>query len=303
MARVWPGEQCCARAELGGVLHTAGSLHLLGQNRIAASIVTEHADVARKVVLLLRTAADLPAEVVVEEHEQLRRGRVYQIRVAPGARVRRLLDELGILSYAGEILSDIPPGLVQKQCCRAAFLRGAYLLRGSVCDPRGSYHLEIVTASEGFGQGLCYLLNLAHFKAHLAERKGKQVVYLKDADDIAGFLSTIGANAARLELEEVRVIKEVRGGVNRLVNAETANVGKSVTAAVEQVQLIEALRARDVLYRLPGAVRQMALARLAHPEATLAELGESLPTPISKSAVNDRLRRLRRYAESYLRED
>ncbi len=304
LARVRPDKQCCARAELGGILRAGGSLHLLGQGRVAVSVETEHADVARKIVILFRRVAGLPAEVMVEEHERLRRQRVYRVQIAPGPRARLLLGELGILGPGGEIGCDIPANLVRGECCRAAFLRGAYLMRGSVCDPRGSsYHLEIVAGSEDLGQGLCYLLNLLHLKAHLAARKDKYVVYLKDADDIGNFLNLIRAHAALLELEEVRVVKEVRGGVNRLVNAETANVDKSVTAALDQIRLIEALEARIGLDRLPRALRQIARARLAHPEASLAELGQMLPRPASKSAVNHRLRRLRRYAEEVLADE
>ncbi|MGE5550293.1 MAG: DNA-binding protein WhiA [Bacteroidota bacterium] len=298
LARVWPGEACCAKAELAGILRAGGSLHLLGQNQLALSVRTEHADVARKIVQLLRAATGQPAEVLVEEGGPLRRQRSYHVQLAPGPKVKRLLNELGILNGDGEISRQIPAPLVRKHCCQASFLRGAYLIRGSVCDPRGpSYHLEIVAVNEEFGLGLCYLLNLARLKAHLVERKGRHVVYLKDGDDIAGLLSLIGAQNARLELEEVRVVKEVRGGVNRLVNAETANLGKSVAAAVEQVHLIETLRDRGVLADLPDSLRELALARLANPEATLSELGASLAKPASKSAVNHRLRRLRQYAE------
>ena len=304
LARVRPENQCCARAELGGILRAGGSLHLLGQGRISVSVETEHADVARKVMILLRRVAGLPARVTVEDHEQLRRRRIYRVQIAPGPEARRLLGELGILSPGGEIGSDIPAHLAHGECCRAAFLRGAYLMGGSVCDPRGpSYHLEIVAVNEELGQGLCYLLNLLRLKAHLAIRKGKYVVYLKDADDIGRFLNLTRAHAALLDLEEVRVVKEVRGGVNRLVNAETANVDKSVTAALDQIRLIEALQTKIGLDRLPVALRQIARVRLANPEASLAELGQMLPQPVSKSAVNHRLRRLRRYAEEVLAGD
>ena len=285
----------------GGILRAGGSLHLLGQGRVSVSVETEHADIARKVVILLRRVAGLPAKVAVEDHEQFRRRRIYRVQIAPGPEARRLLGELGILSPGGEIGSDIPANLMHGECCRAAFLRGAYLMSGSVCDPRGSsYHLEIVAVNEELGQGLCYLLNLLHLKAHLASRKGKYVVYLKDIDDIGSFLKLTWAHTALLDLEEVRVVKEVRGGVNRLVNAETANVDKSVAAAQDQIRLIEALEAEISLEGLPIALRQIARVRLENPEATLAELGQMLPQPASKSAVNHRLRRLRRYAEEVL---
>lgn len=293
LARVNANDTCCMRAELGGALRAAGSLHLHGQRQVSFSIQTEHADVARKVVRLLRRVAGLPAEVVVEDREQLRKRRVYRVQSAPGTGARKLLAELGILNESGDLGSGVPPELVRRECCRAAFLRGAYLLCGSVCDPHGSsYHLEMVVNTEEFALGLLYLLNLAHFKAHQAARKGKQVVYLKDADRIAGFLRTIGAHAALLAMEEVRVVKEVRGEVNRLVNADTANVNKSVRAALEQIRAIEEIGSSLGLGRLPAPLRQLAAARLEHPEASLAELGHYLPEPASKSAVNHRMRKL-----------
>ncbi len=240
LARINPDHACCTRAELGGIMRAAGSLHLHGLQQISLSIRTEHPDVARKVMLLLRSLAGEHLEVMVEEHGHPRKNRAFHIQMAPGPGVKHLLMELGVLTAGGEIQGDIAAELVRKDCCRASFLRGAYMMRGSVCDPRGaSYHLEIVAQSEEFGLGLCYLLNLARFKAHLAMRKGQHVVYLKDADDIASFLSFIGAHNARLELEEIRVVKEVRGEVNRLVNAETANVDKTVAAALSQVEMIE----------------------------------------------------------------
>lgn len=301
LARLHPREHCCARAELAGILRAGGSLHLLGNRRFAFSAQTEQPDVARKVVMLLRSVAGLPAEVVVEEHAALGRHRSYHVQPSASPETKRLLTELGILDAEGRILGELPSHLLQPQCCRASFLRGAYLMRGSVCDPRGnSYHLEIVANTEDLALGLCYLLNLARLKAHLAERKEKQVVYLKDADDIAGFLSLAGANAGRLAFEEVRVLKEVRGGVNRLVNAETANLDKSAAAAVEQIRLIEALQRKGVLSGLPEPLRAVAEARLANPDVTLAELGRLLVPPVSKSAVNHRLRGLRQYGREIL---
>ncbi|NLG83129.1 MAG: DNA-binding protein WhiA [Firmicutes bacterium] len=302
LARLRPSKVCCARAELGGMLRAGGSLRLGGENRLTVAVETEHPEVARKALLLFRRVAGLPAEVVVEEHGPLRR-RIYQVRLVPGPEARRLLADLEILTPEGGIGVDVPASLVRGDCCRAAFLRGVYLVSGSVCDPRGSgYHLEMVVSNEEFAHGLYYLLRLAKFKVHQARRKGREVVYLKDADDIAAFLGLIGAHTALLELEGIRVVKEVRGGVNRLVNAETANVEKSVAAAVEQIRWIEVIREKIGLERLPKALREMALVRLAHPEASLAELGQLLARPISKSAVNHRLRRLRRLAEEMTEE-
>jgi DNA-binding protein WhiA len=297
LARV-KAEGCCAWAELSGILRSSGSLHLQGMQRVSVSVKTEHADVARKVVTLLRIVAGLPVGVLVEEHEQSPRRRVYHVQTDTGSGVARFLETMGILSHDGEIVAELPGVILAKECCQIAFLRGAYMMHGSVSDPRGqTYHLEIVVGREDFGLGLYYLFNLLHFKAHLAERKGRHVLYLKDADNIARFLTLIKAHAARIEFEEVRVVKELRGGVNRLVNAETANVGKTAAASVEQIHLIQALKDGGVMEKLPFALRQLAAVRLAHPEASLAELGLILPKPISKSAVNHRLRRLRKYVE------
>ena len=301
LAHLRTSQSCCAHAELAGILRVAGSLHLHGLSTLSLTVGTEHADVARKIILLLRQAASIPADVVVEEHKQRQHQRIYMVRLDPGQAVRDLLVELGALGRDGQLLKTLSNSLLHKQCCRTSFLRGAYMMRGSVCDPRGNgYHLEIVVGTSELAQGLRRVLGQVHLKSNCMERKGQHVVYIKDADDIAVFLTTIGAQAARLELEEVRVLKEIRGGVNRLVNAETANVDKTVIAAMEQVAWIEALAAKGAMDRLPDTLRDLARTRLENPEASLRELGQLLPKPASKSAVNHRFRRLKKYVEAIL---
>ncbi|HEY8462497.1 MAG TPA: DNA-binding protein WhiA, partial [Bacillota bacterium] len=186
----------------------------------------------------------------------------------------------------------IRPELVRKVCCRAAFLRGAFLAGGSITDPqKKTYHLEIVTQSEDFANGLVYLMSLFHLKAKLSSRKGQFPVYLKDSEAIGKFLSLIKAHHGLIKLEEVKVIKELRGEVNRLVNCETANLGKSLAAAWKQIEMIREFG----IQRLPENLRSVALVRLEHPEASLRELGEYHSPPLSKSAVNHRLRQIREY--------
>jgi DNA-binding protein WhiA len=198
------------------------------------------------------------------------------------------------------IEEDIPPELVRKVCCRASFLRGAFLAGGSVTDPqKKTYHLELVTQNEGFAGALVYLMNLAQINAKISQRKNQFMVYLKDSETISRFLSVINAHHGLIKMEEVKVIKGLRGEVNRLVNCETANLGKTLSAAWQQVELIENLIHTTGYTALPEILRETAALRLEYPEASLKELGEHHHPPVSKSAVNHRLRQLREYAKKF----
>jgi DNA-binding protein WhiA len=235
---------------------------------------------------------------MVEERGQFNRRR-YRLQLVGARNVRRVLTELNIMSGLN-LESAIPSALVRADCCRAAFLRGAFLARGSITDPqKQNYHLEIVTENEEFAIGLNYLMNLCGFNAGANFRKD-YFIYLKGAENIGEFLRFIGAHHAFLALEEIRVIKGVRNEVNRLVNCETANLEKSVRAALEQVKVIKALEAKKLLAKLPPSLQELAALRLDHPEASLRELGELAIPPLSKSAVNHRMRKLLKIAEIYL---
>lgn len=287
----------CLQAELAAIIHMAGSLHLTGREQLSLSVTTESAAMARRIVKLFKATYQLEGEIQVEQVGKLGKLHRYTIFIPAQPSLSRLLSELGMFSRDNFLENDIKPELVKKRCCQTSFLRGAFLAAGSVTDPnKKTYHLEMVSSNEDFVNGLVYLLNILGIKAKLGQRKDKYVIYLKDSETIAKFLSLINANTGVIKLEEVKVIKGLRGEVNRLVNCETANLEKSLSAAWEQVEMIENLRRSPVWHSLPEKLRITAELRLEHPEASFKELGELHQPPLSKSAVNHRLRLIRERA-------
>lgn len=182
--------------------------------------------------------------------------------------------------------------LVQQTCCRRAYLRGAFLAGGSMSDPNKSYHFEIVCKSIRQAEQLQEIINGFDMDAKIVARKKYQVVYLKEGAQIVDVLNVMEAHVALMNLENVRILKEMRNSVNRKVNCETANISKTVNAAVKQLEDIEYIRQHAGLDSLPDNLKEMALLRLEYPEAPLGELGTYLVPPVGKSGVNHRLRRI-----------
>ncbi len=289
--------QHCLQAELAAIVHMAGSLHLAGREQVSLSVTTESAGMARRIVKLFKATYQLEAEIQAEEVGKLGKLRRYTIIIPAQPRLNGLFSELGMFSRDNLLENDIKPQLVKERCCQTSFLRGAFLAAGSITDPnKKTYHLEMVSHNEDFVNGLVYLLNLLGVKAKIGQRKDKYLLYLKDSEAIVKFLTLINANTGVIKVEEVKVIKGLRGEVNRLVNCETANLEKSLSAAWEQVEIIQNLRKSPVWPSLPENLKITAELRMVHPESSLKELGELHQPPLSKSAVNHRLRLIRELA-------
>lgn len=206
----------------------------------------------------------------------------------------KIVDEHGVFHGLQEPINAV---LLKKSCCKRAYLRGVYLCVGSMSDPKRSYHLEMVCSTEEQAIQICELLTDFDLDAKIINRKNHYVVYMKEGARIVDFLNICEAHVALMEMENERIVKEVRNSVNRRVNCEAANITKTVNAATKQVAEIEYLRDHLGLNNLPANLREMAEVRLEHPDATLAELGEYLDPPVGKSGVNHRLRRLSEIAQ------
>jgi DNA-binding protein WhiA len=187
--------------------------------------------------------------------------------------------------------------VIQNTCCKRAFLRGIFLAGGSISDPEKSYHLEIVTQSFKKAGQLCEIIKAFEIDARIVKRKRSYVVYLKDSSQIVDFLNVCEAHVALMELENVRIMKEMRNSINRQVNCEAANIGKTIRASVRQMDDICLIRDKRGLESLPENLIEIAQLRLAYPDASLKELGDRANPPIGKSGVNHRLRRLSEIAE------
>ena len=188
--------------------------------------------------------------------------------------------------------------LVQRDCCKRAFIRGAFLASGSISDPEKSYHFEIVCPAREQAKQLQKLMMDFGTEAKIVERKSHYVVYLKEGSQIVDMLNVMEAYVSLMKLENVRIIKEMRNSVNRKVNCETANISKTVNAAVKQIEDIIHIRDTIGFDSLPPHLREMALLRLEYPDAPLKELGMYLDPPVGKSGVNHRLRKLSEIAST-----
>ena len=207
-----------------------------------------------------------------------------------------------MLCWKGDELLAIRDVMVQAACCKRAYIRGAYLAAGSVSDPKKSYHFEIVCGREEEAKYLQNMINTFGLDAKIVIRKHNYIVYLKEGAQIVDVLNVMGASSGLMELENIRILKEMRNSVNRQVNCETANIKKVVSAAVRQKEDI--IYIRDVIGfdRLPESLKAIALARLEYPDAPLKDLGAVLEPPLGKSGVNHRLRKLSEIADKLRRQ-
>ncbi|MDO8880104.1 MAG: DNA-binding protein WhiA [Coriobacteriia bacterium] len=296
LARVENEHSCCARAELSALIRVEGTLHYTGNQRFRLEIATETAPVARKVIKLLRSVFDLKTELTVRR-SVLHKSNNYLITVVSQAALVTALTELGILDDSRAPIYMVPGWLVKKDCCAVAYLRGTFLGGGFVADPHGDFHFELTAETEQVADDLVALMARFGINARVTGRRGTYAVYLKGAEPIVTFLALVGAHRALLRTEDVRIIKEMRNDVNRLVNAETANLQKTAAAAAEQVAAVREVERARGLDTLPPALREIAFLRLEYPDVSLRELGELADPPLSKSAVYHRIRRLEELAE------
>ncbi len=288
-------EPCCERAELSALIRMNGAVQLTNK-RIVLDISTENAAIARRMYTLLKRHFDVPTELLVRKKMRLKKNNVYIVRVPAG--VEQLLNDLAIASSGFQFHPSIDKELVRKPCCKRAYLRGAFLAGGSVNNPEGSsYHLEIASMYEEHCQALVDLANKFHLNARFIERKKGFILYIKEGEKIIEFLSIIGAHQALFKFEDVRIMRDMRNSVNRIVNCETANLNKTIGAAVRQIDNIKLLEKEVGLENLPDKLREVAEIRLKHPDLNLKEVGDMLKGQVSKSGVNHRLRKIDEWAE------
>ncbi len=249
---------------------------------------TENVTVARKYFTLLKKTFNIECSVSVRKTQGLGRSRIYILEISQSKDLERLKKGCRIfMTQDGSCGCDRL--ILRQDCCRRSFLRGAFLSSGSVSDPVRSYHFEIVCT--GMEQAVLVQETIQSFQvpARVIQRKGHCVVYVKDASQVVDLLGVMGAHKALLEMENVRIVKEMRGRVNRSVNCEMANLNRTANAAARQIADIRFLMESRAFYLLDPPLRELAELRLQYPEASLAELGQMLDVPVGKSGVNHRL--------------
>lgn len=298
LALLTPELPCCQRMELAGLVRALGRLELQGRGRVALTLSTDSAPVSRKAIRLLKRVSAVEYKVMVMRRRKLRKNLVYRIHIPPQPAALELLQLAGFIDAAGQPTEWAERPELAHDHCRRAYLRGAFLGSGWVAGPEKQHHLEISTSATEAADALGQMLFSFGISARMAARRESLILYVKEADQIIRFLGQIGAHHALLRYEEVRVVKEMKNRVNRQVNAEVANMVKQVDAAARQVEAIERLKAAGALERVSPPLQELAALRLAHPHASLKELGELCRPPVSKSGAAHRMRQLMALAES-----
>lgn len=291
MARIMPERRCCQLAELAGLAYIDGTLTTQGYE-----LIVGQAAAARMAFRLLKQLYQPYMEIRVRRRVRFSKHNVYTIRIPNQPRLHRIV---GSLRGVHQRYSKERWG---KPCCRKAFLRGVYICRGSLTNPRKNYHLEIVTDSFQQAAVIQSLMETFDLAPGVIQRKKHVALYFKDGQQISNLLNLLGGHTAVLNLENVRVVKGMRNQVNRLVNCETANMDKTLEAAFRQVENIKLIKDNGRFESLSQDLKEMANLRLQYPYASLKELGQLLDPPLSKSGVNHRFRKLDAIAEEIRKE-
>lgn len=288
-----------ALAQLSAIMKVSGTLAFSGR-QISFKITTENPASARFIFTLLKDHFDIHSKLMVKKGNSLKKNNIYMVLITEDMGIKDLLKKTGILREIDGIMSldySIDKDLIStEETCRA-YIRGAFLGGASISNPEKTYHLEFVTHSLEYAEDLSKLINKFGLNSKVIQRKNSYIVYLKEGEQIVDLLNIIGAHSALLELENIRIMKEMRNNVNRLVNCETANLSKTVNAAVRQVESIRLIEREIGLQRLPKNLREIAELRLNYPDESLKELGEMLNPVVGKSGVNHRLRKIEKIAD------
>lgn len=302
LVRLKLGRKCCQKAELAAFVHMLGHV-MLHSRGLELIINAGNPLVARRAFMLLKLAFRLDPELLFRKNIRLKKNNVFIVKVADEFKVPEVLADLGLYRENKLIIDRlVDDRLIKRKCCRRAYLRGAFVASGYIINPESAYHLEIVTEYEAYSRRIAELMAMFGLSARTCVRKHDNVVYLKGSESIGEFLRIVGAGAALLEYENIRILKGMRNRVNRLVNCETANMDKTVEAAQKQIDNIYLIDRCLGLEKLPASLQRIAELRLQHPEASLRELGQLFAPPLGKSGVNHRLRRLEKIAH-HLREE
>ncbi|MBS4534792.1 DNA-binding protein WhiA [Clostridium sp. D2Q-14] len=306
LSRLEINDSCCPKAELAALVRMSGSIQLTGSRKINLKFSTENAAIARRIFTLIKTLHNTQTEVMVRKNKQLKKNNSYLMIIHDPDSVDAIIKDTGLFKlHDNNILNinyKVPKHIIKKRCCKRAYIRGAFLGGGSLSDPEKTYHLEFVTHNKEHGKDLSKIINSFNLNSKIVLRKDNYVVYIKEGEQIVDLLNIIGAHNSLLELENIRVLKDIRNNINRIVNCETANLSKTINAALRQVENIEYIKSTIGIDELPENLQEVARARLTHREASLKELGNMLMPPIGKSGVNHRLRKIEEIAEELKKE-
>lgn len=288
LMKIIPNNSCCRSAEAYGLLECG---HAFSPDSI--SLQTENIRVAQTYRDFLSAACALPASALKME---LRPSGVHIVSANEKADRLRVLECFG--HSAKEVTHRLNRANFDCELCPAAYLRGAFLSCGAVTNPSTDYHMEFSLPYYTLSRDIETLMRELGFQPRLVKRKGDNIVYLKESEQIEDCLTLMGATNASMEMMNVKIVKGIRNTANRITNCESANIDKTVSASIEQVKAIRKIERNQGLESLPDDLRELAKLRAEHPDLSLRELGELLPEPLSRSGVNHRLKRIMEWAEN-----
>ncbi|EFI42024.1 DNA-binding protein WhiA [Peptoniphilus sp. oral taxon 386] len=295
VAKMKVSQNCDIVAELSGLIPMCASLKF--NEGINIYFNTENAAVARRIFTFLKRYYSDEVEVVVSKSKQLKKNNIYSIILKDDGASRVLLYDVDYLRNENVFTPNyMPISILDMDCCKRAYIRGAFLGAGSISNPEKYYHFELVSSKYEHAKFLSEIINSLGFNSKIVGRKESYIVYIKEAEKISDMLSYIGASKATLDFENIRVYKDINNRVNRIVNLENANLNKIVNTSVKQVMDIEYIKNTIGLESLPKNLRDVAELRLEDDSISLKELGEMLNPPVGKSGVNHRLNKIKEIA-------
>ena len=290
----------CDIAEIAAIINTCG---IIKETKHIIKIQTENVYVAQKYFALVKKTFGAEMEVLMRRNKQLNKNRIYMIFVKDPLAADKILLSTGMQDSKHMLYQKrINKLLTKSSCCKRAYIRGAFLSTGSLTNPEKNYHLEFVNNDESHATELSELINSFKLSSKVVLRKEHFVVYLKEGEQIVDLLNIMGAHNSLMALENIRILKEMRNSVNRLVNCETANLNKTISASVQQVEDINLIKSKKGLLSLSPQLEEIAMIRLQYPNSSLKEIGQMLSPPVGKSGVNHRLRKISDIAECLRRE-
>lgn len=300
LSRLTQEKKCCMLAEIAGFIRMSGSIRLAGGGRFTIVISTENPAVARHYKILIKEYFDVDATLEIGKGTTLKKTRIYFLTIGPEERSDQILRETGILMVREgmNFISDgIYDGLIRTKCCRKAYLRGVFLGSGTITDPEKSYHIEFICDSQVLAGDVKKLINsFVDLHAKVIQRKKSYVVYVKESEQIVDILNILKAHGQLLKFEETRLMKDLRNQTNRKVNCDSANLEKTINASEKQITAIRKIEEKRGLDFLNAKLKDVALMRLEHPDATLQELADMMDPPLKKSGINHRLKKIEEIA-------
>ena len=289
----------CRIAELAAIISMCGRIKISEDNRYTLYVHTENIMVARKYFTLVKKIYNTSVQVFVRSKSG-NKTRQYTLVVKDKDISLKILQAAKLINCFGEIeenLSIVNNIVIQNSCCKRAFLRGVFLATGSISNPEKTYHFEITAATMPKAVQLQQIITSFHIDAKIVKRKNYYVVYIKEGSQIVDMLNIMEAHVSLMELENLRILKEMRNSINRKVNCETANISKTVNAASRQIEDIMFIKNTVGFSELSDGLRNIAELRIEYPDMPLKDLGLRLDSPLGKSGVNHRLRKLSSIAE------